>query len=61
MNQEEKRKKVSKLSQEINSMRTKLCQAVEEERYEDAALIRDDAALKQDELMKLLSCYADNC
>lgn len=35
-------------------MRNDLCLAVEEERYEDAAVIRDEAAARQQELIDLL-------
>lgn len=55
MTREETKKKVGELSRNINELRDKLCLAIEDERYEDAAIIRDEATVKQTELIDLLS------
>lgn len=55
MNQKEQTKKqVQELSRIINGMRGNLYKAIKEERYEDAAVIRDEAAARQQGLIDLL-------
>lgn len=55
MNQKElTKKKVQELSRVINGLRNDLCVAIVEERYEDAAVIRDEAAARQQELLEIL-------
>lgn len=55
MNTAETKKKVQELSRTINRMRDELCLAINDERYEDAAKIRDQAVLRQKELTQLLT------
>lgn len=51
------KKRVQGLSRSINELRDELCIAVNEECYEDAAVIRDKAASKQQELTQLLITF----
>jgi protein-arginine kinase activator protein McsA len=55
MTNEEKVKKVNELSLGLKDLRDKIHQAIEEERYEDAAAIHNEAELKHDEMMNLMS------
>lgn len=55
MNQKEQtKKKVHELSRIINGMRGNLCKAISEERYEEAAVIREEAAARQQELLEIM-------
>jgi protein-arginine kinase activator protein McsA len=51
MTKKEMKKETRKLVSSIDCMSKNLWRAVDEERYEDAAVLRDDLAIKQKELM----------
>ena len=57
VNKVQVKKQVMELSRAINRMRDDLCITIEEERYEVAARIRDEAAKKQQELIEALRFF----